>query len=106
MLIPRFSIKILLVATAVAAVIALVMREAAIRAEPWAIGLCATLAGVVVVFSIYIFLWIAAWAWDQTVGLLWRTVWAAIFPPAAQGGNPFASAGPPRQIVPQTEPPL
>ena len=106
MLIPRFSIKILLIVTAIAAVIAIVMREAAVRGEPWAIGLCAALAGVVVVFCIYILLWAAAWIWDQTLGLLLRMVWQSIFPPPAAGGNPFASAGPPRQIVPPTEPPL
>jgi hypothetical protein len=106
MLIPRFSIKYLLIATAIAAVIALIMREAAVRAEPWAIGLVATLAGVVVVFFIFILLWSAAWVWDQTFGALLRIVWQALFPPAASSGNPFASAGPPRQIVPPSEPPL
>ena len=105
MLIPRFSIKILLIVTAIAAVIALVMREAAIRAEPWAIGLCATLAGVVVVFFLYILLWSAAWVWDQTAGLLLRMLWQSLDSSGQQGGNPFASAGPPRQIVPPSEPP-
>jgi hypothetical protein len=105
MLIPRFSIKVLLIVTAVAAVIALVMREAAVRAEPWAIGLCATLAGVVVVFFLYIALWSAAWVWDQTVGGLLRMMWQALESPPSPGGNPFASSGPPRRLIPPREPP-
>lgn len=104
MLIPRFSIKYLLIITAIAAVIALVMREAAVRAQPWAIGLCATLAGVAVVFCLYVLLWSAAWMWDQSVGAALRMLWQALFG-TPRGGNPFASAGPPRQIVPPSEPP-
>jgi hypothetical protein len=96
MVIPRFTIKILLIVTAVAAVFALVLRAAVLNNEPWAIGLCTTLAGVVVVFFLYILCWSAAWIWDQTLG--------QAFVPPPQGRNPFASAGPPRQIIKPTEP--
>lgn len=94
MIIPRFTIKILLIVTAIAAVLALVMREA-VREQPWAIALCTTLASVVLVFFLFVFFWTLAWMWDQTIG-------QALRPPPPQGGNPFASAGLPRQVVPPT----
>lgn len=97
MIIPRFTIKVLLVVTAIAAVLALVLREAAIRHQPWAIGLCATLAGVVLVFFLFVMFWTVAWLFDQ--------VYRAIFPPQQQGGNPFASGGLPRQVVPPSADP-
>lgn len=97
MVIPRFTIKILLIVTAIAAVFALVLRAAVLNKEPWAIALCTTLAGVVVVFFLYILIWSAAWIWDQTLG-------QAFVPQAPLGGNPFASAGPPRQIIKPIEP--
>ncbi len=97
MIIPRFTIKILLIVTALAAVLALVMREA-VREQPWAIALCATLASMGLVFFLFVFFWTIAWVWDQTVG-------QAVKPPPPQGGNPFASAGLPRQVVPPTADP-
>ncbi len=97
MLIPRFTIRWLLIVTAIAAVFALVLREAALRAEPWAIGLCTTLGGSALVFFLFMLFWSLAWLWDQTLGQAFKAV-----PPP--GGNPFSSAGPPRQQVPPREP--
>jgi hypothetical protein len=96
MVIPRFTIRILLIATAIAAVLALVLRAAVLHYEPWSIALCTTLAGGVLIFLLYIFFWTLAWIWDQTLGQAFR--------PPPQVGNPFASAGPPRQLVKPTEP--
>lgn len=97
MIIPRFTIKILLIVTAIAAVLALIMREA-VRQQPWAIALCATLGSIALVFFLFVFCWTIAWVWDQTVG-------QAMQPPPPTGGNPFASAGLPRQVVPPTADP-
>jgi hypothetical protein len=94
MIIPRFTIKILLIVTAIAAVFALIMREA-VREQPWAIALCTTLGSIVFVFFLFVLFWTIAWLWDQTVG-------QAMQPPPPAGGNPFASAGLPRQVVPPT----
>ena len=93
MIIPRFTIKILLIVTAIAAVGALLLRSAMVSQEPWAIALCALLAGVLMVFALFVLFWSLAWIWDQTLGQMLR-------PPPKTGGNPFASAGLPRQIVP------
>jgi hypothetical protein len=98
MIIPRFTIKILLIVTAIAAVLALVMREAVLREQPWAIALCTTLGSVALVFLLFVLFWTLAWLWDQTVG-------QAVKPPPPAGGNPFASAGLPRQVVPPTADP-
>jgi multisubunit Na+/H+ antiporter MnhE subunit len=99
MLIPRFSLKVLLIGTVLAAVVAYVLREAVVQTEPWAIALCMTLLVVALVFAFYILLWMIAWVWEQVGGKLLRRR-----PPTA--GNPFASAGPPRQVVSPSEPPL
>jgi hypothetical protein len=96
MLIPRFTIKILLILTAVAAVLALVLREAAVGHQAWAIAVCTLLGSLAAVFLLFILFWSLAWIWDQTFGQAFRNQ-----PP--QGGNPFASAGPPRQLVPPRE---
>jgi len=97
MIIPRFTIKILLIVTAIAAVVALVLRSAIVANQPWAIAVCTLLAGVTLVFGLFVLFWGLAWLWDQSLGQAFR-------PPLPMGGNPFASAGPPRQIVPPTEP--
>jgi hypothetical protein len=98
MLIPRFTIKILLIITAVAAVLALVLREAAVGHQAWAIAFCTLLGSIAAVFGLFILFWSVAWIWDQTAGQAFRA-------PPPQGGNPFATAGPPRQLVPPSEPP-
>lgn len=97
MLIPRFTIKNLLILTAIAAVLALVIREATVGRQAWAIALCVLIDSVCAIFVLFVFFWLLAWIWDQTLGQAFRQQ-----PP--QGGNPFASAGPPRQLVPPQEP--
>ncbi|WP_254513768.1 hypothetical protein [Anatilimnocola floriformis] len=93
MIIPRFTIKLLLLATAIAAVLALVLRSAVVWQQPWAIALCTLLGGVLLVFFLFVVFWGLAWGWDQTLGQAFR-------PPPPTGGNPFASAGLPRQVIP------
>lgn len=115
MVIPRFTIKMLLIVTAIAAVLALVLRAASAGrlwtmvwygtaeaasgtpGEPWAIAVCVSLAGIVGVFCLFILFWVAAWIWDQSLGQVFK-------PQSLQGGNPFASAGPPRQILKPADP--
>ena len=93
MIIPRFTIKILLIVTAIAAVVALMLRSAIVYQQAWAISLCALLVGVLLVFILFVAFWGLAWAYDQTLGQAFR-------PPPPAGGNPFASAGLPRQVLP------
>jgi hypothetical protein len=125
MLIPRFSIKILLIITAVAAVVSYILSQALkgglegvfasgrimgpqfmapgmpppsnATGEPWAIALVMGMFSVAVVFSLFVLFWALAWLWEHTLG-------QALKGSTPQGGNPFASAGPPRQIVPPSEP--
>ncbi|QDU25714.1 hypothetical protein ETAA8_07840 [Anatilimnocola aggregata] len=127
MLIPRFTIKIMLIVTTVAAVISYVMAQALkggfagiflserfagrrmgpgnvqgsefaqSAGEPWAAALIFALGGIGLIFVLFILFWAAAWILEQTFGHLLRS-------PAPAGGNPFASAGPPRQVVPPTDP--
>jgi Zn-dependent protease with chaperone function len=97
MVLPRFTIKVLLIVTAIAAVLALVLRSAVKDSEPWAIAVCISLAGILGIFCLFILFWVAAWIWDQSLGQAFK-------PPTMQGGNPFASAGPPRQIIKPAEP--
>jgi hypothetical protein len=97
MLIPRFSLRWMLLATAVVAGLSLVLAQAA-RGTEWASGFLVAIGSVLLVFGLYGwtfgFAWVIAWAMRQ-IGLKFR-------PPVAR--SPFADAGPPRQIVTPIEP--
>jgi hypothetical protein len=97
MLIPRFSLRWMLLATAVVAGLSLVLSQA-VRGADWATALLAALCAVLAVFALYGwtfgFAWVLAW-----VG---RRLRAKYRPPVAR--SPFADAGPPRQIVAPVEP--
>lgn len=125
MLIPRFSIKILLIVTTVAAVFSLVLAQALkggvegiflnsrfasrrlgmvispeyaqAHGEPWAAALVLTCAGIVLIFLLFLAFWTLGWIWEETIGQVFKSR-------TPQPSNPFASAGPPRQIVPPSEP--
>ncbi|WP_425616341.1 hypothetical protein NA78x_006289 [Anatilimnocola sp. NA78] len=125
MLIPRFTIKILLIITTVAALFSLVLSQALrgglegiflnsnfagrrlgmvatpenvpAHGEPWAAAVMFTCAAVGLVFLLFLLFWALGWIWEETVGAIFRR-------PARQPSNPFASAGPPKQIIPPTEP--
>lgn len=95
MLIPRFSIKALLVATAVCAAFSAVLAEA-VRGKPWAIGVSASLAAVAVMLLLHA----VAFAMASVLALL-----RSLLTPPPAGASPFATSGPPKQIVPPLAPP-
>lgn len=127
MLIPRFTIKVLLIVTAISAVVSYVLSQALkgglegifhngrfnnrqmamagvnpmpvgeVHGEAWAVALVMGLISVAIVFVLFVVVWGLAWMWEETVG-------NALKGRSPKGGNPFASAGPPRQIVPPSEP--
>jgi hypothetical protein len=93
-LIPRFSLKWLLGFTAVAAVFSFVLAQAA-NAQAWAVGMVIALASLVVVFAMYAWFFAVAWLF----ALARRSL--ASQPRAT---SPFASAGPPAQLIPPRQP--
>ncbi len=93
-LIPRFSLKWMLGFTAVAAVFSFVLAQAANR-QAWAVGVVIALFSLISVF--WTFAWVFAVAWF--FALLRRSI--AGQPKAS---SPFASAGPPAQLVPPRQP--
>lgn len=95
MLIPRFSLRALLIATAACAVFSLVIASA-VRGQAWAIGVTAGLAGL----ASMLFFHPLAFA----VAAVLSAVRRQSTPPPA-GTSPFATAGPPRQIISPRPPP-
>ena len=95
MLIPRYSLRTLLIATAACALFSLVVADA-VRGKPWAIGMTAALSALGVVFLLHPLAFAMA--------ALFASVRKQLTPPP-QGTSPFASAGPPRQIVRPSPPP-
>lgn len=93
-LLPRFSLKWLLGFTAVAGLISLVLAQA-VRGEPWAVGAVVALASLVPVFFVHAWFFAVAWL----LALVRR-----VFSTAPRPSSPFASAGPPAQLVSPTEP--
>ena len=94
MLIPRFTIRGLLLLTAVCAVFFAVLT-AALRGQIWAAAVSIAVAAVVLAFMIYGLLF------------LWAYVWAGIFGGGRsreRGASPFATAGPPPQLIPPQDP--
>lgn len=114
-LIPRFSLKWMLGFMAVAAVCSLVLSHAANRPvtelitnapgplvlsqatkqKPWAVGVVVAVASLVPVFASY--------AWFFAVAWLFALMRRSIAGPQ-RGSSPFASAGPPAQLVPPRQP--
>lgn len=95
MLIPRFSLRALLLATAVCAVLSLVLAGA-VRGQAWAVSMTAgfsTLAALLVVHPL-------AFAVASVLSLLRKQL-----SPPPSGTSPFATAGPPRQVIPPKPPP-
>lgn len=93
-LIPRFSLKWLLGLTAVASVISLILAQAANR-QAWAVGFVIALNSLVLVFAVYAWFFAVAWCF----ALIRRSL-----APQPRASSPFASAGPPAQLVPPKEP--
>jgi hypothetical protein len=95
MLIPRFSLRSLLIATAVCAVFSLVIAGA-VRGQPWAVGMTAGFAALLAVMLLH----------PLAFGLaaILASLRVKAMPPPA-GTSPFATSGPPRQIIPPSPPP-
>lgn len=94
MILPRYSLRTLLIATVICALISLVVRQA-ILGRPWAIGLGAAIAAAVLVVFSHMLLFAAA------------NVLVAVrkaFRKPEVGRSPFASAGLPRQVVAPIDP--
>ncbi len=94
MLIPRFSVRWMLLLTACCAVFAFVV-SLAVAGHVWAIALSVTLASTALIFTLYALFFLVAWAgatwWGKVVGRR----------PAA---SPFASHTAPPHWVPPEEP--
>lgn len=94
MLIPRFTIRGLLLLTTVCGVFFAVLT-AALRGQIWAAAVSIAVAAVALAFIVYGLLF------------LWAYVWAGIFGlgrSQSRGASPFASAGPPPQLIPPEDP--
>ena len=94
MLIPRFTIRWLFGLMTVSSFFFLVVSFAYQR-QLWAIAVSVAVASVVVVFFFYGLAFMAAWLVASVAGFS-RT--------KTQIRSPFASAGPPPQIIPPQEP--
>lgn len=93
-LIPRFSLKWLLGFTVVAAVLSLVLAQARFG-QPWAIGVVIALESLALVFFTYAWFFVLAWV----LAFFRRSIAGG-----PRGSSPFASAGPPAQLVPPSQP--
>jgi hypothetical protein len=86
MLIPRFSIRWLLGLTTFSAGVSLVLAYA-VRGQPWAIGIVATLWAVVIIAVFYAAAFILAWLLNQFLATTYLKRRRA-------GDSPFAAASP------------
>jgi hypothetical protein len=94
MLIPRFTIRGLLILTTVCAVHAFV-GGLAVRGHAWATAVCLAVGSVVVAFLCYGAFFGLAYVIASVMGL---------FRIEMRGRSPFATAEPPPQIIPPEEP--
>lgn len=94
MLIPRFTIRWLLGMMVVAGVISLVLAQA-VRGDAWAIGTVIGIQSLVLVFFAHACVFAVAWLFAQIRKGLQGEIKAT---------SPFASAGPPAQLIPPTNP--
>lgn len=95
MIIPRFTIKTLLGLMVLAAFMSLILAQA-VRGQSWAIGVCVGLVSLFVALAAHSLVFAIAWVLAQARRLLDTS-------PKAR--SPFASAGPPPQIIPPSAPP-
>ena len=77
-----------------AAVVSLVLAQAANR-QAWAVGVVIALESLLLVFAVYAWFFAVAWFF----ALLRRSI-----APQPRASSPFASAGPPAQLVPPRQP--
>jgi hypothetical protein len=94
MLIPRFSLRLLLGVTTVCALFFLVVNFA-FRGEYWAIAVAVAVAGLVTTMLVHVVVFASAWSLAAGWAILFRR-------PVAK--SPFATSGPPQQIFPPSDP--
>jgi len=97
MILPKFSIRALLIATAVFAVLSLVLAQAVRGEAAAAIAFLMGAGSIAIAFGLYFWAFAAAWLCNATLRFLsggTKTV----------AGSPFADAGLPKQILPPVEP--
>jgi len=94
MLIPRFTLRSLLLTTAGLAVFAWVVSQA-VHGENWAVAICIAAAGIPTMFMLYAGVFLLAYVIARTMSPVRRE---------GDTANPFASAGLPPQLVPPRAP--
>lgn len=98
MILPKFSIRAMLVATAAFAVLSLVLAQAVRGEATAAIAFLVGAGSIVLAFGFYCWTFAAAWACAWLV----RAILETGRPPPV--GSPFADAGPPKQIITPVDP--
>ena len=94
MLIPRFTLRWLLGLMVAAGLVSLVLAQA-VHGQAWAVGVVIGLSSLALVFAAHAWVFVVAWLFAQIRKLL-------VGQPRAT--SPFATAGPPPQMVPPTTP--
>jgi hypothetical protein len=94
MLIPRFTLRLLLAVTTASGVFFFVVMQAT-RSHAWAIAITAAVAGLLATLVFHALWFLVAWL----LTICWQLVCRR---PATH--SPFATAGPPSQIIPPVEP--
>lgn len=97
MLIPRFTLRWLLLLTTVCGGLSLVLSYA-LQGREWAIAFSLALGAIPLLLLLHALAFVGAWMFSQIYGSV-----AGMFA-TPQGASPFASAGPPKQIIPPAEP--
>lgn len=94
MLIPRFSIRWLLLLTTVCAAFFFFLTFA-VRGEAWAMGVTIGVGSLSIVFMVHALFFMAVWVMTEVVGQAEQT---------RRIESPFATEKPPPQIVTPSEP--
>lgn len=94
MLIPRFTIRWLLLLTTICAVIFLIVGFA-VRGEYWAIAISTSVVSLAFAFFLFGLFFVVAFVLASLFGIVKRAQ------PA--GGTPFATSEPPPQVIPPIE---
>ena len=97
MLIPRFTLRWLLLLTTVCGGLSLVLSYA-MQGREWAIAVSLALGAVPLLFLLHALAFAVAWGFAQVA----NAIGGMAYKP--KGVSPFATAGPPRQILPPAEP--
>ena len=90
MLIPRFSLRLLMVVTTLSGVFFLVVAQA-VRGHAWAIALTVGLSALLATLVLHAMVFGLAWS----MTFFWRR-----FSGRESTGSPFATSAPPPQVIP------